>query len=87
MRQKVEVYSNLWKTMVAWVDLYLKNLEENDLGTELIPGGNHGVWILGHLIASDDDLSEYLGKGPMLFPDYQNVFKQNRTSLSNNKST
>jgi len=62
--------------MVSWVNMYLKGLDNEDLKMELSPNGNHGVWILGHLIASEDDLSEYLGKGPMLFPDYQNVFKQ-----------
>jgi len=62
MRQNVDVYFDFWKSMVRWVNMYLNK--------------NHGVWILGHLIASEDDLSEYLGKGPMAFPNYQTLFKQ-----------
>lgn len=76
MRQKVNVYFDLWKSMFGWVNMYLNGLENEDLKMELTPKGNHGVWILGHLIASEDDLSEYLGKGVMLFPDYQDMFKQ-----------
>lgn len=76
MKENVTVYFDFWKSMVSWVNLYLKRLNEDDLKTEIIPGGNHGVWILGHLIASEDDLSEYLGKGPLLFPAYQDLFKQ-----------
>lgn len=76
MRQKVNVYFDFWKSMVGWVNMYLNGLDNEDLKMELTPNGNHGVWILGHLIASEDDLSEYLGKGVMLFPDYQNMFKQ-----------
>ena len=76
MRQKVAVYFDFWKSMVSWVNMYLKNLDDEDLKMEITPNGNHGVWILGHLIASDDDLSEYLGKGSILFPAYQHLFKQ-----------
>jgi len=76
MRQKTDVYFNFWKSMVSWVNMYLNGLDNEDLKMELMPNGNHGVWILGHLIASEDDLSEYLGKGAMLFPLYQDIFKQ-----------
>ncbi len=61
--------------MRDWVDMYLDELTDEELRSEIIPGHNHGVWILGHLIASDDTLSEYLGKGPQLFPETQ-VFAQ-----------
>lgn len=76
MKQKADVYFNFWKSMVSWVNMYLNGLDDEDLKMELTPNGNHGVWILGHLIASEDDLSEYLGKDPMLFPAYQDIFKQ-----------
>ena len=57
--------------MRGWVDMYLDELTDEELRSEIIPGKNHGVWILGHLVASDDTLSEYLGYGPQLFPDSQ----------------
>lgn len=76
MREKVNIYFDFRKSMISWVNMYLKQLDDENLKMKIIPEGNHGVWILGHLIASDDDLSEYLGKGPMLFPQYQQLFKQ-----------
>jgi hypothetical protein len=57
--------------MLAWVDMYLDQLTDEELRSDIIPGKNHGVWILGHLVASDDTLSEYLGYGPTLFPETQ----------------
>jgi hypothetical protein len=62
--------------MASWVNVYLKNLTDEELTHEILPGKNHGVWMLGHLIASDDDLSLYLGKGPRLYPEYEGVFTQ-----------
>ncbi|MBK8383673.1 MAG: DinB family protein [Ignavibacteria bacterium] len=41
--------------MTEWINWLLKDLTDEDLRTELSPGKNHGIWILGHLIASDDD--------------------------------
>jgi hypothetical protein len=57
--------------MLAWVNMYLDELTDEELRSDIIPGKNHGVWILGHLVASDDTLSEYLGYGPTLFPETQ----------------
>jgi hypothetical protein len=68
--------------MVDWVNMYLDALTDDDLKMEIIPGRNHGVWILGHLIVSDDDLSLYINKQPLLFPKLQNIFKQGSTIQS-----
>lgn len=66
-----------YKAMRGWVNMYLHELSDEELRSEIIPGKNHGVWILGHLVASDDTLSEYLGYGPQLFPETQ-VFTQSK---------
>jgi len=62
--------------MLAWVNMYLDGLSDKDLKQSLVDGGNHGVWLLGHLIASEDDLTLYLGQGELLFPHYQELFSQ-----------
>ncbi|HRE40215.1 MAG TPA: hypothetical protein PLG90_02695 [Ignavibacteria bacterium] len=68
-------YFNQWKILTEdWIGLYLRLLEEKDFELEISPGKNHGLFIFGHLIASDDDFSLYLGKGDLLFPDYQKLF-------------
>ena len=76
MQVKAMVFYEQWKAVVGWVDMYLNALTDEELKTELTPGGNHGIWLLGHLIASDDDLSLYLGKGNLLYPEYQKLFAQ-----------
>ena len=62
--------------MIEWVDIYIKMLTDEEFEMELSPGKNHGVWILGHLITSDDDFSYYMGKGSFMFPEYQDLFGQ-----------
>jgi len=79
MKQKVDIFFDFWKSMNSWVNMYLNSLDEEDLKMEIVAGGNHGVWVLGHLIASEDDLSEFLGKGSIMFPEYQELFKQKST--------
>lgn len=62
--------------MYEWVNLYLNSLTDEEFRMELSPGKNHGVWILGHMITSDDDFSVYMGKGELLFPEYRELFGQ-----------
>lgn len=76
MRSKADLIYKQYKSMVSWVNMHLNKLTDDDLKLEVAPRKNHGIFILGHLIASDDDLSLYLGKGPLLYPEYDNVFTQ-----------
>ncbi|MBE2255493.1 MAG: DinB family protein [Ignavibacteria bacterium] len=70
-----EQFYRQWKILTEdWIALYLRLLEEKDYEIEISPGKNHGIFILGHLIASDDDFSLYMGKGEILFPEIQNLF-------------
>ena len=68
-------FQESYKAMRGWVDMYLDELSDDELRSDIMPGKNHGVWVLGHLVASDDTLSEYLGYGPQLFPETQ-VYSQ-----------
>lgn len=62
--------------MHEWLNNYINALSDEEYKMELSPGKNHGVWILGHLIESDDDFSVYMGKGDFLFPEYVELFGQ-----------
>ena len=66
-----QAFYTQWIAMRDWVDMYLNELSDEELKSDIISGKNHGVWILGHLVASDDTLTEYLGYGPVLFPKTQ----------------
>lgn len=63
-----------YDSMVNWVNGNIDPLTDDELKMELSPGKNHGIWILGHLIVSDDDFSLYMGKGDLLFPEYYEIF-------------
>ncbi|MBX7044811.1 MAG: DinB family protein [Ignavibacteria bacterium] len=69
-------FAEQFEAMVDWVNGYIDPLTDDELKMEIAPGKNHGVWILGHLIASDDDFSVFMGKGDLLFPDYYEMFGQ-----------
>lgn len=64
-----------WKMLVDdWVNLTISRIKEEDFKLEVSPGKNHGIFILGHMVTSDDDFSMYMGKGDLFFPDYKEMF-------------
>jgi hypothetical protein len=66
---------NQWKMLVKdWINLTIARIPEEAFNLEVSPGKNNGVYILGHLVVSDDDFSVYMGKGDFLFPEYRNLF-------------
>jgi len=62
--------------MIEWVNGIIEPLSDEEFKMELSPGKNNGVWLLGHLIVSDDDFSEFMGKGEAIFPQYIIFFGQ-----------
>ncbi len=72
----VQQYLKQYRMMLEWVDGQLNALSDEEYNLELSPGKNTGIWILGHLVVSDDDFSVFLGKGELLFPEYTEVFGQ-----------
>ena len=69
-------FQRQYEMMNEWIKGIIDPLSEDDLKMEVTPGKNHGVWLLGHLIVSEDDFSEYMGKGKAIFPEYINLFGQ-----------
>ena len=73
-KEKTAVILEQWQTMRHWVNLYLNKLSDEDLAKEIFPGSNHGIWILGHLIACEDDIAPYIRNKAYLFKEYQKIF-------------
>ncbi len=71
-----------WKDMIQWGSNYLNLLTDDDLLLPIAPGRNHALWVLGHLIESEDELSKYLGHGEMRFPEYETLFGMNSQLLT-----
>ena len=75
---KAHEFYKQWKITIWWINETLKTLSDDDLKKEISPGRNHGVWILGHLIQSEDELSKYLGEGDFMFPENDKLFGQKK---------
>ena len=75
MNNQTKVYQDMFQTMINWVNNYLNQLSDDDLENMIYDEGNSGKWILAHLIACDDDLALYLGKGDLLYPEHYENFK------------
>jgi len=64
--------------MTWWISETFKLLSDEDLKKPISPGRNHGVWILGHLVLSEVELSKYLGMGDFLYPENDILFGQRK---------
>lgn len=65
---------NQFIEMSAWVNMYVDPLTDDELKMEFVEGKSHGVWILGHLIKYEDDISLYMEKGDALYSEYDELF-------------
>lgn len=65
-----------WKLINGWLRNAITRLTDEALHNTIAPGKNHGIWILGHLIESEDELGVYLGLSDWLFPNYETLFGQ-----------
>jgi hypothetical protein len=72
--QTTTAFADQWTIMTNWISNTLKQLSDDDLANHIAPQRNHGIWILGHLIFSEDELAVYLGKDNFLFPEYETLF-------------
>jgi hypothetical protein len=70
----VKMVLDNWSTFLARVDNLLDELSDEQLESELAPGRNRGVYILGHLTAAHDRILPLLGLGQPVFPELEDMF-------------
>ena len=78
------VLAEHYKSMTDWVNWQIDELTDEEMKHAPGMGFNHGVWLLGHLVVSDDDLAIMLGKGDKLYPELFASFGQNSKCLDPN---
>src|ERR1043166_7989271 len=76
MNERSKLLYEMWKAMSVWTSGIINSLSEVELQQRIAPGKNHGIWILGHLVESEDDLSLFIGTGELGFPEYEKTFGQ-----------
>ena len=64
-----------------WMMGIISEFSDEEFRLEISPGKNHALWILCHLVTSDDDFSLYMGKSELLYPEYAELFSQGRKLL------
>lgn len=52
----------------------INRLSDDDLRKDVVTGRNSGLYLLGHLIASNDMLMPLFGFGGKMYPEYEKIF-------------
>ena len=79
----IKMAVNNWQSYVQRTQKLFDELGDEKLMSEIAPGKNRGIYLLGHLAAYHDALVEILGLGTRNYPELYEVFLQNpdRTDL------
>jgi len=73
----VKMALSAWETQNTRLDKLLGTLSDEQLFSEVSPGRNSGIYILGHLTAINDALFPLLGWGERFYPQLENIFIKN----------
>lgn len=63
-----------WQIQHTRINDWLAKISEEQMMQETAPGRNTGVYLFGHLVASNDDLFRLLGIGEKLHPELDDIF-------------
>lgn len=63
-----------WQTHVDRTTKFINELSDEHLLKEIAPGKNRGIYLVGHLAAVHDMMSEILGFGKRAYPEYEALF-------------
>lgn len=73
----VKTALSAWDTQNTRVNKLIETLSEEKMLSEIAPGKNRGIYLLGHLAAVNDNLIPLLGFGEKLYPQLGPVFLSN----------
>ena len=73
----VNMALDAWNIQIERTNKLFNSLSDDQLGHEVAPGRNSGIYLLGHLTAVHDALFPLLGLGEKLYPQLDEVFIKN----------
>ncbi len=76
----VKMAIDAWKSQNEKIDKFLAEISDDELKSEIAPGKNSGVYLVGHLAAVNDNLFQILGLGESLYPELLEIFLKNPDS-------
>jgi len=66
-----------WNIQIDRTNKLFNSLSDDQLGQEVAPGRNSGIYLMGHLTAVHDALFPLLGLGEKLYPQLDEIFIKN----------
>lgn len=72
--QMINLILNAWTTQNKVISNFFDTYEDDFYLNPVAPGRNRAVYILGHLISSNDGLFELFGFGKRLYPKLEEYF-------------
>jgi hypothetical protein len=73
-RQIINQIIKSWETQNKIITEFFNKYEEDYYLSEVAPGKNRAIYILGHLIGMNDTLLSMLGFGNKLYPQLESIF-------------
>jgi hypothetical protein len=74
LKQVIQQVIKSWEGQNKTVDTFFSRYEEAYYLSEVAPGRNRAIYLLGHLIATNDGLLPVLGIGERLYPQLEDIF-------------
>ncbi len=73
----VNMALDAWNIQIDRTNKLFNSLSDDQLGQEVAPGRNSGIYLLGHLTAVHDALFPLLGLGEKFYPQLDEIFIKN----------
>jgi hypothetical protein len=73
----VKMALDLWNVYLNRTTKVAESLTDEKLQSEVSPGRNSGIYLLGHLATVHDGMLPLLGFGDKLYPELENIFLKN----------
>lgn len=72
---RTDIFLSQWRFSSSWVTDILNRLSDKELETQLVrPRGPSGMWVLGHLVETEDRLSIFLNKEERYYPELMDTY-------------
>lgn len=77
----IKIVRNNWDIQVSRATALISQLDHEKIYSEVSPGKNRGIYILGHLVAYHDLMPEILGLGKRTLPFLYEPFLKNPDTI------
>ena len=77
----IDMAIKAWDVQISRTDKFLASLDDAALVKEIAPGKNRIIYLLGHLIAVNDNMINLFGKGERSYAHLDDAFVKNPDKL------